>query len=355
MVSTGSMFSMFSVSEPNTDETEPMRIGIIGAGWIAQTHLDSIAHVPAAEVAAVADVDLARASRAADKAGATPYADWNRLLDEQGDELDAVVVCTPPQHHREPAVTALEQGLPVYLEKPIARTQADAAAIVEVAERTGVLCAIGYQWHSLAAVERIRAELSGQQLGLLVGRSLGPTLSRPWVLRRAEGGGQLLERASHHIDLQRMIAGDVSAVYARAGAATLADRGRSDADIEDVLGLELAYESGASGAIHVAWLRSGMRGIYDLTIAASDALLTLTLDPDFSLTGSSRDHELHEREDRRPALAAMIRFLDAARGGQPDARLCRPADAATTLAVALACERSLESGHPVAVEPSGGR
>lgn len=335
------------------DEGAALRIGIIGAGWIAETHMESIAQIPAAEVAAVADLDPARARDAAERAGALAYADWTTLLEEQAGRLDAIVVCIPPKAHREPAVAALQQGLPVYLEKPIARTQADAASIVEVAEQTGVLCVVGYQWHSLATIQRIRAELTGQELGLLVGRSIGPTFSRPWVVRQAEGGGQLLERASHHIDLQRMIAGEVSSVHTRAGAAALADRSREDSDVADVISLDLAYSGGATGAIHVAWLRTGIRGIYDLAVAASDALLTLRLDPDFSLTGTSRGQDVEQREGQRPSLEAMTRFLGAVRSGTWDPRLCQPADAAATLAVALACERSLESGQAVTVQPAG--
>jgi predicted dehydrogenase len=331
------------------DRSAPLRIGLIGAGWIAQTHLESISQIPAATVVAVADLDQARARTAAETAGARPYADWAELLHNGAERLDAVVVCTPPQHHREPTVAALEQGVPVYLEKPIARTQADASAIVDAVERTGVPCTVGYQWHSLAAIERIRAELSGQRLGLLLGRSIGPTASRPWVLRRAEGGGQLLERASHHIDLQRLIAGEVVAVHARAGWVHLAERERPDGDIEDVISLDLSYAHGATGAIHVAWLRSGIPGIYDLTIAASDALMTLRLDPAFVLDGISRGQQLEQPEDRPPAVTAMARFLDAVRCGNQDPHLCSPADAAATLAVAVACERSLESGRPAAV------
>jgi myo-inositol 2-dehydrogenase / D-chiro-inositol 1-dehydrogenase len=328
-----------------------IRVGIIGAGWIAQTHVEALALLEGATVAAVADLDAERAERAADKTGAMAYRDWRALLEEV--PLDAVLVCTPPQHHLEPAAAALERGVPVYLEKPIARTLSDAREIVEAIKRTDGLCGIGYQWHSIASLDQIREELRQQQIGLLIGRSLGPTMSRPWLARRAEGGGQLLERASHHIDLQRMIAGEVEAVHARAGSATLADRDGADSDIEDVISLELSFAGGATGAIHVAWLRSGIRGIYDLTIAASEALMTLRLDPDFSLTGSSRGQAIERREEQPPSVQALSQFLDAVRAGDRDAPFCHAEDAAATLAVALACEQSLESGQAVKVDPAG--
>src|SRR5262249_38501917 len=79
-----------------------------------------------------------------------------------------------PRSHPEPAGGAPGRGLPVYLEKPIARTLEDAGAIVAAAERTGTVCAIGYQWHALDLLDDVHQLLAGQQIGLLVGTSVGP-------------------------------------------------------------------------------------------------------------------------------------------------------------------------------------
>ena len=67
--------------------------------------------------------------------------------------------------------------------------------------------------------------LQGQQIGLLVGRSIGPTQSRPWFVDMRAGGGNLLERGSHHLDLARTVAGEVAAVQAAAGRVRLARSG----------------------------------------------------------------------------------------------------------------------------------
>src|SRR6266705_1426797 len=104
---------------------------MVGAGWIAREHrrvLDSVADV---RLAAVCDLDFDRAGALAAGTGARTYRDWRDLL------------------HRDPAVAALSRGLPVYLEKPIARTLEDAAEIVAAAGDAGTVCAVGYQWHAL--------------------------------------------------------------------------------------------------------------------------------------------------------------------------------------------------------------
>src|SRR5207248_1585895 len=133
--------------------------------------------------------------------GARVYTDWRALLDAE--DLGALIVCTPPRSHAEPAIAALDRGLPVYLEKPIARTAEDAAQIVAAAQRTGTVCAVGYQWHALDLLDALPGVLAGQQIGLLVGTSIGPTQSRPWFVDMRAGGGNLLERGSHHLDLVR--------------------------------------------------------------------------------------------------------------------------------------------------------
>ncbi len=109
-----------------------MRIGIIGAGWIAAEHVATLQQLDGVNVVAVCDLDLVRASKLA--RDATVYTDWRELISRE--TPDAVFVCTPPLSHREVAVAALEQGIHVYLEKPIARGLEDARAIVDAAARS---------------------------------------------------------------------------------------------------------------------------------------------------------------------------------------------------------------------------
>ena len=119
------------------DNAGTIRMGMIGAGWIAQDHKRVLGSIAEAELVAVCDLDTERAQALASGTGARTYQDWRELLDHE--DLGAVIVAVPPQAHREPAVTALGRGLPVYLEKPIARTAEDAAEIVAVAKSTGTV------------------------------------------------------------------------------------------------------------------------------------------------------------------------------------------------------------------------
>jgi myo-inositol 2-dehydrogenase / D-chiro-inositol 1-dehydrogenase len=326
---------------------DTIRMGMIGAGWIAQDHRRVLASLPEAELAAVCDLDSERATALAGGTGARVYTDWRALLDTE--DLGALIVCTPPTAHAEPAIAALDRGLPVYLEKPIARTAEDAARIVAAAERTGTVCAVGYQWHALDLLDDLPGVLAGQPIGLLVGTSIGPTQSRPWFVNMRAGGGNLLERGSHHLDLVRTVAGEIVSVQTAAGRVRLARSGGEAGDIDDALTFMLELASGALATVVVAWTQPGQPGTYGLDIVAPQATLRLALDPDFTLTGVSGGEPVSRRAASHPMERSMRRFLRAVSENDPAAVVCRPPDAAATLAVAIAAERALETSRAVRV------
>jgi predicted dehydrogenase len=322
-----------------------VRIGIIGAGWIAAEHVANLARVDGAEVVAVCDVDEARARKLA--GDAATYTDWRKLV--ASEKPEALVICVPPLAHREVAVPALEQGIHLYLEKPVARGLADARAIVDAAARSKAVCAVGYQWRAVEVLDDLRLALNGQEIGLLIGIGVGPTKSRPWFLDRSQGGGNLLERASHTIDLERAVGGEVTAVKAAAGKVLLAQSQGERGDIDDAAVLVLHFASGALGAIQVAWTRDGLPGKYSLDVLGTNSNLHVELDPDFVLSGQSAGHQVEATMRQHPLERSMARFLAAARDGDKEAVFCTPAEAAGSLAVAVACEQALLSGGTVAV------
>lgn len=327
---------------------DTVRVGMVGAGWIAQEHRRVLESLPDAELVAVCDTDSRRAETMAGAAGARPYLDWRDMLGRE--DLGALLVAVPPGSHREPAIEALTAGLPVYLEKPIARTAGDAAAIVAAAQRSGTVCAVGYQWHALDLLGVLPGLLAGQQIGLLVGTSIGPTQSRPWFLDMQAGGGNLLERGSHHLDLARTVVGEVVSAQAAAGRVRLARSAGDAGDIDDALTIMLELASGALATVVVAWTRPGQPGSYGLDIIASAATLRLALDPDFTLTGVSGGQPVTHRAAAQPLEQSWRRFLQAVSDRDPAAVACPPPDAAATLAVAIAAERALQTSRAVPVE-----
>src|SRR5947207_7236316 len=323
-----------------------MRVAIIGAGWIAAEHAAILRRLEDVELTAVCDIDEQRARELADS-GAV-YTDWRELLDRE--TPDAVFVCTPPKLHRDPAVEALARGVHVYLEKPIARGLDDARAIVEAAASSDAVCAVGYQWRGVDVLDDLRRALEGQELGLLIGIGTGPTKSRPWFLNRAEGGGNLLERASHGIDLERAVAGEVVAVQATAGGNPLAQSAGERGDIEDAAAIVLRFANGAIGSSSIAWTRDGLPGRYSLDVLGSDSALHLELDPHFTLSGVSGGRKVEATMAQHPIERSVEPFFSAAPEGDAASVFCTPRDAAGTLAAVVACEQALADGGTVAVE-----
>jgi myo-inositol 2-dehydrogenase / D-chiro-inositol 1-dehydrogenase len=325
-----------------------LRAGMIGGGWITRVHAPAIDAADGVDLVAACDIEHDRAQALAGPRGGRAYTSWEEMYERE--ELDVVWVCTPPLHHRAPTLAALEGGIHVYLEKPIARTVGDAEAIVATAAAApGTVCAIGYQWHATELLADVRRALEGQRAGMLVGRNFGPVSGRPWFMDRAQGGGQLLERGSHHIDLQRAIAGDIAAVQATAASVRLAQADGPRGNIEDAITLVFHFASGALGCVHTAWSRDGQPELYAVDILAADATIALELGPErFRITGRAGGRDLGA-EYGEPMHRSIARFLEAVRGGDPGAVPCTPRDALGTLRVALACERALESGTVVSV------
>ncbi len=325
-----------------------LRAGIIGAGWIGRSHAEALGRRDDVAVTAVCDLDGERAAGIAAVTGARAFLDYREMLATAS--LDVLWICTPPNSHLEPAIASLERGLPLYLEKPIARGVGDARRILEAVELSGTVCAIGYQWHAVEVLGDMQRALAGRPVGCLVGASIGGTESRPWFLDRAAGGGNLLERGSHHIDLARVIAGEVVAVQAGASTVRLAPRSGVAGDIDDAVTLILHFANGGIGTIVVAWTSDDLPGSYFVEVTVEGATLRLDLDPTFRLSGVSDGLPVAATTRIHLFDRSVGRFLEAARAGDPGLVFCTPSDATRTLAVAIAAEEALETGRTVPVE-----
>ena len=331
-----------------------LRAGLIGGGWIGRQHAQTLADRGDVTLAAVCDLDAERAGAIAAGTGAEVFTDWRPMLDAAA--LDLLWVCVPPAAHAGPAVAALDRRIPLYLEKPVARTLDDAGIIAAAAARTGTVCAVGYQWHALGILDDARRVLAGRPVGCLAAQSVGWTQSRPWFLNRAQGGGNLLERGSHHIDLARALAGEVAAVQAAGSSVRLAPHpGAADAadgvdDIDDAVTLVLHFADGGVGTIVVAWTSDRVPGSYWVQAWARDAMARLDLDPEFRLSGTRDGEPVTAHSSEPPFRRSVDRFITAARAGDPALVFCAPADASRTLAVACAAEEALLSGQMVAVQ-----
>jgi predicted dehydrogenase len=117
-----------------------LRIGVVGIGHLGTYHLQKYAKLTNCRIAAVADVIGERAVRAAAQYGCRAYLDHRELPDK----VDAVSIAVPTSAHYETALTFLEAGVHVLLEKPITVTLAEADALIAAAGRSGAILQVGF-------------------------------------------------------------------------------------------------------------------------------------------------------------------------------------------------------------------
>lgn len=144
----------------------PLRVGVVGAGFMGQLHARVVRELPYAVVRAVCDVDGERSRRLAQAAGASAYTDVEAMLGEE--VLDAVIVATPEDRHRAAVEAAARHRLPVMVEKPLATSPEDAAAMVETCRLAGVILMVGYILRFEPAYIRLRQAIEAGRLGQLV-------------------------------------------------------------------------------------------------------------------------------------------------------------------------------------------
>jgi len=123
-----------------TSATGALRIAVIGVGHLGKHHARILSDLPGAQLVAVVDPDIERATAAASASGAKVLADYREVL---GD-VDAVTVATPTELHHEVAMPFLEKGVSVLVEKPMTRTLAEADALLAAAAKSGATFAVGH-------------------------------------------------------------------------------------------------------------------------------------------------------------------------------------------------------------------
>ena len=185
-----------------------IRVGIVGCGGIANgKHLPSLSKLEDVELAAFCDILPERAQNACDAYGcdgARVYADYRELVALT--DLDVVHVLTPNVSHAEITIAALEAGKHVMCEKPMAKTAAQAREMLAAQRRTGKLLSIGYNGRSDASNMAARELVEQGALGDIYYtraqalRRRGVPCWGVFLNREAQGGGPLIDIATHSVD-----------------------------------------------------------------------------------------------------------------------------------------------------------
>jgi predicted dehydrogenase len=229
----------------------PLRVGFVGCGRATEIlHIPALAAVEELQTVAASDPSaeaVAAVRRAAP--GIAIHASYRDLVADPS--VDVVAVCVPPALHAEVALAALAAGKHVYLEKPIAVTLSDAAAIRAAAEGARSKLALGFNLRSHRLVAEARSVVEGGLLGKIelvrTAWTCGYHIGRSWPAwryARRTGGGAFYEIAVHHLDLLAyLLADEIESVVAASRSDEVED--------QDIL-ITVRTRSGVLGSIAVS-------------------------------------------------------------------------------------------------------
>ncbi|RJS74300.1 gfo/Idh/MocA family oxidoreductase [Candidatus Bathyarchaeota archaeon] len=320
-----------------------LSVGFIGCGGIAGHHLNQLIKLGVKPIA-FCDVDKSKALSFAERiGGATVYTDYYEMFDRE--ELDAVWICIPPFAHRDEVVVAAENGVNVFLEKPIALDMKTAKSMVDAVGKHGVKSWVGYQWRQFNGVQAARMKLvrEGGRIGLVEGYWWGGVPGAPWWIRREFSGGQVVEQTTHIFDLARYLCGEVERVYTEMD--TLIHTDIPGFDIEDVGVFTLRFKNGAVGVISNTSAAQPPGRTVGLRIVAKN----LQVEVSYVSTKIHRGSETVEiRHTVDPYLEEDRKFLQSIVEDSPTEVPIM--EGLKTLAVTLAAVESWRRGSPVRVE-----
>ena len=307
-----------------------LRLGLVGGGWISQLHLEALKRLDRTELIGVVAGSRATADAVTGQWGGTSYDDLDRMLEDG--RPDVVYVAVPPHQAVAIGERLVAHRIPFLTEKPLAAGDGDGPARLAAAiEQNRLVVAVGYHLRALDFMPEVRARLAERPAPLVVARWLDSTPAATWWGRTDEGGGQVIEQATHLYDLARYLVGEATVV----GAASTRDPLASplSVDVADSSAAVLRFESGAVGSF--ANTRRIATAVIEVEIVSDGLLTKLSKHPDrgqgdwhASFDDGTVIRALGSECDPYEKQAAA--FLDAVEWADPDGVLSSYDDALRT-------------------------
>jgi len=229
---------------------KPLRIGLVGAGGIAQAYVQVLGDLDEVVVVGVVDPRHEAAAAAAAKLECRGFRDVEGLTGAT--ELDGVILCTPPSTHVTLAEYFVRHGVPVLCEKPFAVTPGEARRLIAVADAASVTVTMAAKFRYVDDVHRARDILVSGMLGepilfenVFASRVL---MADRWNANpEISGGGVLIDNGTHSVDIARFFLGRISEVHAVEGRRT------QNLDVEDTAQMFLRTEQDVLGTVDLSW------------------------------------------------------------------------------------------------------
>ena len=238
-----------------------IKVAIIGAGAIANTHIEGfLKFKDKCQIVAVSDLYMEKAREKVNryKLNATVFEDYKKLLVET--EIDLAVVLTPPFAHSETTIAALNAGVNVLLEKPMATSLKECDAMIAAAKKNAKLVSVVAQNRYKTPMMKLKSVLDSELAGKILHAQVdsfwwrGENYYDLWWRGtwEKEGGGCTMNHAVHHIDLFQWMMGMPSEVQA-----VMTKLSHENSEVEDFSTAVLMYPDGRVGQITASLIHHG--------------------------------------------------------------------------------------------------
>ncbi len=293
------------------------RIGLVGLGTMGRNHMRVLNELDDVTLVAVCDEDASIVSAAREKHGMHGYSSWREMFDRE--DIDAAVVAVPTRFHREVGLAALDRGLHVLVEKPIAASLEEGRDLVEAAARARRLLAVGHIERFNPAVRELQRRVGAGELGRVFqvqARRQGPFPAR------IRDVGVVIDLATHDLDVMcHLVDSEVDRVYGETAQ-------RIHTEHEDLLNALLKFDGGAVGVLQVNWLTPtkirelsvlGERGLFVVDYLTQElSHFKNAEEPLPNLRGVSEGEMVRfPITQAEPLKLELTSFLDAVREGRP--------------------------------------
>jgi predicted dehydrogenase len=306
-----------------------MKVALVGSGGVANRHLGVLANMSDCTVVGHVSASIERAQAQALRWGGQPYDALEHMLERE--RPDAVWVCVTPDRHGQIEETLIARSLPFFVEKPVSNDLVTAERIAAHLANRALVVAVGYKFRALDTLPRVRAMLEETPAQLALGAWHDTTPSAAWWRDEDRSGGQLVEQATHLVDLARVLLGEP-----RVLAAAMQQRprpGYPDWTAAQVTAALLLFSERIPTTLTATCLLQGPLSM-QLQLVCEGRALTLTERILRVESGRQLEDEIPVTVD--PFLVEDERFLEAVRDQNPHRVLCDYADALATHRVAMA-------------------
>jgi predicted dehydrogenase len=340
-----------------------IRMGVVGAGGIAQDR-----HIPAylklsefVTLEAVYDVNMETAEKVAQKFGFEKvYTDYEELLQY----VDAVTICTPNKFHAEITIAALEAGVHVFCEKPMAMNTEECEQMINAANKSGKILAIGYHY-------RFMKDSRAAKKVILENEISEPIVARAQALRKRkvpgwgvftnkelQGGGSLIDWGCHFLDLSLWLLGNPKPVEVMGKAYNHLSKipnqvnqwgafNHETFEVDDHVTAYITFENGASMLFETSWAANIKEDIESVSISGHTGGIDLF---PFELNQAKHGMLINSQADwipgeENPGLYQLKNFIEACLG---EAELVvKPEEAMQVSQIIDAIYLSSESGKSI--------